>query len=129
MKSVVSLFLLLVVSASGLHAQAPVAAPPPKQQYAIVLKLVPRLLGDNAPWTADDERLVGEHFRRLQRLTTDGVVLFAGRTLNTDESQFGLIVVEVDTEAEAREVMDGDPAVRGGVMTARLFPYHLALKR
>ena len=127
MKSVVSLFLLLVVSAASVYAQA--AAPPQKQQYAIVHKLVPRLLGDNAPWTADDERLVGEHFRRLQGLTTDGVVLFAGRTLNTDESQFGLIVVEVDTEAEAREVMDGDPAVRGGVMTARLFPYHLALKR
>lgn len=123
---VATLTLLLGMLAAPVLAQTV----PPKPQYAIVLKLVPRLLGDDpAVWTAADEQLVSAHFARLQALRQAGIVVLAGRTLNTDASQFGLVIVEVASEAEARAIMDDDPAVRGGVMTARLFPYQVALER
>lgn len=32
-------------------------------------------------------------------------------------------VIRAESEREAREIMDGDPAVRGGVFRAHLFPY------
>lgn len=99
-----------------------------KKQFVIVLKPVPRLLEARA-WTPQDEAIVGEHFQRLQRLTAEGVVLLAGRTLNEDASQFGIVIVEAEDEAKAREIMDGDAAIRGGVMTGELFPYAVALTR
>lgn len=113
---------------------APVAAPPatsaparPKQ-WLYLLRLVPRLHADSA-WTKDDERIVGEHFRRLQRLTAEGVVILAGRTLEAGDRTFGLVVFEAADEAAARALMEADPTVAAGVMTATLHPYAVALLR
>ncbi len=77
--------------------------------------------------TPEEQRIVGEHFARLQRLTADGVVVLAGRTLHTDETSFGIVVFRADDEPTARELMESDPAVVGGVMTAELHPFALAL--
>jgi uncharacterized protein YciI len=77
--------------------------------------------------TADEARLVGEHFAYLQRLVADGTVVLAGRTLNDDATAFGIVIYRAADEAAARAVMDGDPAVRAGVMRAELFPYRIAL--
>jgi uncharacterized protein YciI len=99
-----------------------------KEQYAILLKLTPRLL-DGGEWTKADNEAVEAHFMRLKALTEQGKVILAGRTLTEDASGFGIIILEVAGEAEAREVMVGDPAVKAGVMTAQLFPYRVALMR
>lgn len=77
--------------------------------------------------TPDEGRLVGEHFAYLQKLTTDGVVLLAGRTLDADARAFGIVVFLAASDEEARRIMDGDPAVAGGVMIAELFPYRIVL--
>jgi len=77
--------------------------------------------------TPDEERIVGEHFGFLQRLTAEGVVLLAGRTLNTDPSSFGIVIFRAESEEEARALMMRDPAVAAGVFRAELFPYGLAL--
>lgn len=122
-------FLLLSILGSMLVMAQPAGAQQQKkQQYAIMLKLVPRLL-DDANWTEADNKAVSAHFLRLKGLTEKGTVILAGRTLNSDASQFGLVIVEVENEQEAREIMDGDPAVASGVMTASLFPYSVALMR
>jgi len=52
--------------------------------------------------TPDEDRIVGEHFRYLERLAQEGVVLLAGRTLNTDRSSFGLVIFEAESEGAAR---------------------------
>lgn len=39
------------------------------------------------------------------------------------------MIFEAETEAEARAIMEGDPAVQAGVMTATLHPYRVALIR
>jgi len=55
------------------------------------------------------------------------VVLLAGRTLNTDPSSFGIVILTADTEQEARRIMHNDPAVKARVMRAELYPYRIAL--
>ena len=71
--------------------------------------------------------IVEEHFRYLQRLTAEGTLLMAGRTLNDDERTFGIVVFVAESEAAAAEVVRNDPAVQHGVMRAELFPYRIAL--
>jgi uncharacterized protein YciI len=122
-----SLLLLFIFSALLLTTR-PAEAQQKKEQYIIMLKLTPRLL-DDANWTEKDNQMVSAHFKRLKGLTEAGTVVLAGRTLNSDASQFGIVIVEVESEAEARAIMEGDPAVESGVMTASLFPYQVALMR
>jgi uncharacterized protein YciI len=100
-----------------------------KQQFIYVLKLVPRLLNEKN-WTASDNEIVGKHFRRLQQLKKEGRVVMAGRTLNdTEPSQFGIVILEVTSQEEARRIMSEDDAVKEKVMTAELFPFRVALIR
>jgi uncharacterized protein YciI len=75
----------------------------------------------------DEDRIVSEHFRYLRRSARDGVVLLAGRTLNTDPSSFGIVIFEAESEEAAREVMRNDPAVQASAFRAELFPYRIAL--
>jgi uncharacterized protein len=77
--------------------------------------------------TPEEDTLVGEHFDYLKSLLSKGVLILAGRTLNTDETSFGIVVFKADSEQAAREIVDNDPAVRNGVMHATLFPYRVAL--
>ena len=79
--------------------------------------------------TPEESAIVGAHFAHLQDLTARGVVIRAGRTLNTDESGFGIVVFNADSDEQADTIVQGDPAVRGGVMRATLFPYRVALIR
>jgi len=77
--------------------------------------------------TEHEAKVVAEHFAYLQTLVADGRVLMAGRTLNADESTFGIAVFVADSETQAAEVVRNDPAVKHGVMRAELFPYRIAL--
>lgn len=97
-----------------------------KKQFLYVLRLVPELL-DESNWTEQKEAIVAEHFARLQALLAEGRLILAGRTL--DDNPQGLVILEVGSEDEARELMETDPAVAQGVMTAQLFPYRVALSR
>jgi uncharacterized protein YciI len=85
----------------------------------------PEMLSDGA--TPDEDRVVAEHFGYLEDLTQAGVVLLACRTLNTDPSAFGIVILSAGSEHEARRIMHDDPAVRQRVMRAELFPYRIAL--
>jgi uncharacterized protein YciI len=77
--------------------------------------------------TEAEAAVVAAHFDYLERLMGQGVVILAGRTQTTDADSFGIIIFKAAGEAEARSVVDGDPAVRGGVMRATLYPYRIAL--
>jgi len=77
--------------------------------------------------TTEEAEIVTQHFAYLQRLTEQGVVVLAGRTLNTDERSFGIVIFRADSEEAARSIMDQDPAVRNRVMRAELYPYRIAL--
>lgn len=77
--------------------------------------------------TPEEDRIVGEHFAWLKGHVESGTVLLAGRTLNTDDSSFGIVIFRAESEAAARRLAAGDPAVRQGVMRSELYPYRVAL--
>jgi uncharacterized protein YciI len=77
--------------------------------------------------TVEEERAIEDHFEYLRGLTDAGTVLLAGRTLNTDPSSFGIVIVEAESNEAARQIMLSDPAVGKGVMRAEIFPFRIAL--
>lgn len=119
-------------------AQAQTATPPApastpgkamsRPTFLYVLHLAPHLHQDSG-WTDRERGLVGAHFQYLKTATEAGQVLLAGRTNEPLDKTFGLVIFEADDEAAARRFMEGDPAVKSGVMLATLHPYGVALKR
>ncbi|GAG32529.1 unnamed protein product, partial [marine sediment metagenome] len=56
--------------------------------------------------TPEEDAIVSAHFHYLKDLTEQGVVLMAGRTLNTDDTSHGLVVFVADSEEHARSVVE-----------------------
>lgn len=77
--------------------------------------------------TENEAKTVAEHFEYLKDLISNGTVLLAGRTRNTDNSSFGIVLFKADSEEEARRIMNKDPAVKNRIFRAELFPYRMAL--
>ena len=59
----------------------------------------------------------------------EGVLLLAGRTSLSEDNpdNFGISIFKADDELAAEEFTLNDPAVKGGVMQAKIFPYRIAL--
>lgn len=66
---------------------------------------------------------------KLQGLLKEGKLILAGKTEGLDSKTFGIVIFEADSEEEAKMIMDSDPAVLEGIMTAELHPYRVALMR
>lgn len=95
-------------------------------QFAYVLRPTrPKMLTDGP--TDDEARLVGDHFTYLQGLLAAGSLKLAGRATDAGERAFGIVIFEAVDSAAASSLMAADPAVRGGVMRAELFPFRIAL--
>lgn len=118
--------ILVAGSPASTHAQS--QEPPKVQQYVYVLRVAPAL-HDQAKWTQADNDAVSRHFARLANATKAGQVIFAGKTTESLDTTFGLVVFEAASDDAARQFMEADPAVVAGVMTATLHPYALALQR
>ena len=85
-----------------------------------------------SPWTQEpplaSETPILRGANRLRRSLIPSL-LDARRTNESLDKTFGLVIFEADDEAAARRFMEGDPAVKAGVMLATLHPYAVALKR
>jgi uncharacterized protein YciI len=114
--------LLLVES---LRAQEP--QPEKQKQFIYVLRLVPRLYAD-ANWTAQDKDALQRHFVRFQDAIKAGQLILAGRTSEPGDKTFGIAIFQAKDEATARKFMEEDPAVAGGLMTAALHSFSVALE-
>ncbi len=77
--------------------------------------------------TDEEQASVGRHYQRLVRMLDEGRLVLAGPC--TDGVGPGIVVFEAEDESEARRIMDDDPAVVDGVMTATLHPYRVSLLR
>jgi uncharacterized protein YciI len=77
--------------------------------------------------TGREMAVIDAHFAHLQKLAADGVVLMAGRTVDTGPATWGIVVFQAASLAEAETVMRGDPAIAQGVMRCELFPYRVAV--
>jgi uncharacterized protein len=78
--------------------------------------------------TGQEQTVVAEHFAYLQDLNTSGAIILVGRTLTTDADTMGLTIFRAESENEALQIMNHDPAVRKGVMTATLYPFKVVLQ-
>lgn len=77
--------------------------------------------------TEAETEILSRHFAYLQALTAQGKVFLAGRTLTTDPQSMGIVIINTVDEEEAVALMQADPAVAEGVMTAVLSPFRIAL--
>ena len=73
--------------------------------------------------TDAEKAMAGQHWAHSIELLKKGVIIFAGRTMNTTPDSFASCVIRAKSEDEARAVMNGDPAVKGGLFRAKLFPF------
>jgi uncharacterized protein len=78
--------------------------------------------------TAEEARVLSEHGNYLEGLAAKAVVMLAGRTINNDETTVGIVIVNAQDEAAAQALMENDPFVRSGLMSATLFPFRIAYK-
>ena len=77
--------------------------------------------------TPEESAIISQHFDYLSALTDRSVVVLAGRTLTNDERSFGIVIFRAESDDEARSIVENDPAIKGGVMRAELFPYRISL--
>ncbi len=88
-----------------------------------------RLLGTRPSWpenmTEREEEIMEEHFRYLKKLTEERKVLMAGPCFA--DPPFGLIVLNVENEAELLDIMSKEPSVVGGVHTYDIAPLRVSL--
>jgi uncharacterized protein YciI len=99
-----------------------------KQQFIYVFDPVrPELVTDPDAWTEEDTRIAHDHFAYLKRATEEGIVILAGRSL--DGQGPAVVILDASTETEARQFMEHDPFVAGGLMRASLHPFRAALVR
>ena len=98
------------------------------KQFIYIVRLVPRLHDEKA-WTPQDRDIAMRHFGRLKAAGEHGPVILAGRTEESADKTFEIVIFDAPDAAAARAFMENDPAVKGEIMTAELHPYMVAVQR
>lgn len=76
-----------------------------------------------------EEKIMSDHFHYLKSLLEQKKIYLAGPTL-IPEDPFGLIILDTETEEEARILLENDPSVKAGIQKiADLRPIRLSLTR
>lgn len=105
------------------------AATPPRHYFV-------RLLGTRPEWpenmTPEEQAVMGDHFAYLRGLIARKKVLMAGPVFEP----FGLVILQVASEEEARGILDAEPSVAAGVhryeiteMRVSLLAHHVPADR
>ncbi len=84
---------------------------------------------DAANWDEEADKILSLHWNYLVDLHKKGIMQVVGRT-NYEPGHPGLMgiaIFKAETEAAATEIMNNDPCVKYGVMTAKVHPFNLAL--
>ena len=95
-----------------------------KRQFVYIVK--PKKENFENTATDEDNKIVGEHFLYLKNLLEVKKLILAGPQVN---AKFGIVIFEADSEEEAKNIMQNDPAVINGVFSAELFPFRVSLLR
>ena len=94
--------------------------------YAYTLHLMRPAMLSEGP-TEEEVEAGEEHWLYSQELLRKNIIVFAGRTLVPGEEAFALVVIQAETETEARAIVEDDPAVKAGVFSACLYPFQTML--
>jgi uncharacterized protein YciI len=93
-----------------------------KQHFFV--RLIPPRATFPGDMTAEERALMALHAAYTRGLFEAGQVLCYGPVM-AGTGAFGAAVFEVETEAQARQILDGDPTVKSGLNTYELWPMHL----
>lgn len=96
-------------------------------EFLYRLQLVRKDMLETGP-TPVEQAITAEHFGYLKDLHKKGVIIFVGRTSTTDATTMELAVFRADSEDAASQIMNNDPAVKKGLMTATLYPFKIVLQ-
>jgi uncharacterized protein YciI len=98
------------------------------KHFIYILQLSPAYRQEEN-WTEETNDIISLHFNYLKNLVGEGKLLLAGKTAyHIDHPKNrGIVILSVDDEDSAYEIMLSDPAVKNNVMTAELHPFSLAL--
>ncbi len=96
--------------------------------YIYILRLVSRLRNEQN-WTLAENELIEKHFTYLKEKYEKNEAVLVGKTdYNiSHKDNFGIVILKAATEKAAWDFMNNDPAIVGGIMTAELFPFRIAL--
>lgn len=83
----------------------------------------------SAGLTADEARIASEHFDYLQGLLRAGLLIMAGRTLNSGYSAFGIAIFNARDDAHMRQITAADPGVAQKLFRAEWHPFRIALSQ
>ena len=97
-----------------------------KQHY--FFKLIPPRPTFAQDMTDDERRLMDEHGQYFQEHFATGKVLLFGPVM-ARSGAFGLGVLEVDSEQEARQFGEGDPSVEAGMNRFEIRPMRVSAAR
>ncbi len=95
---------------------------PEIKQFCVMLK------GTRPDWpekmTESEEKIMVEHYDYLKELTAKKKIILAGPCF---EPVFGLIILQTESEQEAKELMEKEPSVVSGLHTYELNPMRVSL--
>lgn len=77
--------------------------------------------------TEEEARVTAEHFEYLRQLMADGLLILAGRTLNSDYSAFGIAIFNARDDEHMRQITEADPGVAQMLFRAEWHPFRIAL--
>jgi uncharacterized protein YciI len=64
------------------------------------------------------------HFKYLEELFAKGTLVLAGPCLDT---AFGIAIFYADSEEEAKQIMEADPAIKNGIMNSEIHEFRISL--
>jgi uncharacterized protein YciI len=116
--AVLVLSAVLMTAAAGSPAREPRGGPAMKSTFLVLYRPGPHWV----PGKPIREQPPKEHGKYLLDLYARGTMRFAGPF---DDNTGAAVVLEAADEAEAKALVEGDPAVKGGIFTAELHPWAL----
>ena len=77
----------------------------------------------------EEEKIMTDHFYYLNSLLQDRKLFLAGPTLVPDDPT-GIVILETETEEEAKHLLENDPSVKAGIQKiVDLRPIRLSIRR
>lgn len=70
------------------------------------------------------DSLFGGHMKNIQRLSSEGKLVVAGPLGKNDKTYRGIFILNVKTEAEAKALLETDPAIKAHVLDAEIIPWY-----
>jgi len=70
------------------------------------------------------DSLFAGHMKNINRLADAGKLVVAGPFRKNDQQYRGIFILNVSTIDEAKELLQTDPAIKGGLLSAELIPWY-----